>query len=218
MITHDFRDISQRLAPKPYCTAVSPRQRLTYTVSIMSLVTFTSPSGRLQLRSPELSDATNILHRIQDPQCVAHLPHLRDGKFTLQGITSRIASWRESASETDLFLVIVLRDGQKLIGDGGFEMLDHTTETGEAGVMLNSDPQVRGKGYAIEALEATFQYGFTCLGLQKIILRTLKKNVPMGNLLKKHFQLTPEYREVEAGTECVFTMLKDNFIALHLKR
>src|SRR5436305_14078977 len=67
----------------PYCTSVSSRQCHTYTVSIMSLVTFTSPSGRLRLRSPELSNATNILHRIQDPQSDAHLPHLRNRKINL---------------------------------------------------------------------------------------------------------------------------------------
>lgn len=187
----------------------------------MSLATFTSPTGRLQLRSPELSDAPNILARIRDPQCVAYLPHLRSGTFTLEGTTSQIASWRASASVTDLFLVIVRLDDEQqqkeVIGDGGFESLDLATRTGESGVMLNSGPDVRGKGYAVEALEATFQYGFTRLGLEKIVLRTLRANVAMGKLLEKHFRLVPEYREVEAGTEAVFTMRKDDYIARPLK-
>lgn len=179
----------------------------------MSLVTFDSLQGRLRLRSPELSDATNVLERVQDPLCVAHLPHLRDGKFTIEGVTTRIASWRESASVTDLFLVIVRKVDNQVIGDGGFETLDLAAKTGEAGVMLNSGPDVRAKGYAVEALEATFEYGFTCLGLDRVILRTLKENIAMVNLLGRRFQLIPEYLGVEAGTECVFTIQRETHVA-----
>jgi len=37
----------------------------------------------------------------------------------------------------------------------------------------------------VEALESMFQYRFTELGLERIILRTLKENKPMKGLLER---------------------------------
>jgi len=178
----------------------------------MALVSLKSPSGRLELRSPELSNAPNILARVSDPACVAHLPHLRNREFTLEGINQRIERWRASSSVTDLFLVVISVADGKVIGDGGYEVIDQESKTGEVGVMLNSDESVRGKGYAVEALGTMCDYGFGALGLERVRLRTLKVNAPMRTLLERKFSLTAESREVEAGTECLYTVSRQDWL------
>lgn len=76
--------------------------------------------------------------------------------------------------------------------------------------MLDSDFTVRGKSHAVEALKAMLQYGFIHLFLERIIFRTLEQNLQMRTLLQQHFTFVPEYHQVEAGTECVFTVLKQD--------
>ena len=52
------------------------------TPSLMPLAAFTSPPGRLRLRSPEFSDIPNILARVRQPKCVEYIPHLRVADHT----------------------------------------------------------------------------------------------------------------------------------------
>lgn len=126
-------------------------------------------------------------------------PPLRDWKFTLEGNRQRIEKWRSTSCISDIFLVVVTLADGKVIGDGGFESIDRDSKTGDAGIMLNDDPAVRGKGYAVEALKTTFDYGFGTLGLEKIRLGTLEGNTPMRMLLEKKFILKGEPREAELG-------------------
>jgi len=44
-------------------------------------------------------------------------------------------------------------------------------EIGEAGIILDDSPAIRGKGYAVEALNMVFEYGFDVLGLDEIRIR-----------------------------------------------
>lgn len=82
------------------------------------------------------------------------------------------------------------------IGESGFWPIDSERKMGEMGVMLNSG-EIRGKGYAVEALDMCFAYGFDNLGLETINLGTDRDNEPMKQLMVKKFELTPVFRENE---------------------
>lgn len=181
------------------------------TAHIMSLVSFESAEGRLKFRSPEVSDAQNLLDRVRDPKCVLHVPFLREGKFTLEGNQRRIERWRKETGTKSCFFVVVRKSDDLVIGDGGFETIDLEAHTGDAGIMLDSGEGVRGQGYAVETMQSTFKYGFEHLGLDRIFVRTLKENAPMVGVMEKHFGLKAEEAETEMGLECCFVVQRDRF-------
>ena len=164
-IPHPISIASQRVQPK-------------------AMVSFTSSRGLLLLRTPEISDTANIVSRVQDPARVECLPHLKSAKITDESTQERVVQWRKTSGKEDLFLIIERSADGTVVGDGGYETLHLKEKTGEAGIILNSGPDVRGKGYAIEALESILDYGFRELGLDKKILRTLEANAPMKRLLE----------------------------------
>lgn len=160
------------------------------------MVSFTTTRGRLRLRSPCAADADNILARLQDSECVQYIPGLRDRQFTLQGVQQQIERWLDESAKTSLFLMIESISDDVCIGDGGFESLSFIgdekvdsgeTRTGDIGVILDRSPNVRGMGYAVEALNGMMEHGFRKLDLHMIRLRTLKSNEPMMSLMRKHF-------------------------------
>lgn len=170
-----------------------------------------SPSSRILLRSPIHSDAYSLLARVHDPECTTYLPHLRNPRnpITLASNQKNIKAWRAESGLTGLFLVIVLLPSASdtlsgivdpegpgaTIGDTGFGPLDLKTKTAELGIMLNSGPAIRGRGFAVEALELCFAYGFEKLDLEVIELGTDKDNIPMRSLLEKKLGLTAAWRE-----------------------
>ena len=62
-------------------------------------------------------------------------------------------------------------------------------QIGEAGIMLDDSPAVRGKGYAVEALYMVFEYGFEILGLDEIRVRTLEENAAMRGVMERKVQV-----------------------------
>ncbi|KAF8965041.1 hypothetical protein BDZ97DRAFT_1757470 [Flammula alnicola] len=96
-------------------------------------------------------------------------------------------------------------DAMATIGETGFGSLDLVAKTGECGIMLMSGPLVRGKGYAVEALDMTFAYGFDHLGLERINLGTHKDNLPMRSLMEKKFGVPAQWREEKNDWEFVAT-------------
>jgi RimJ/RimL family protein N-acetyltransferase len=157
---------------------------------------------RLSLRSPTLSDAPSLLARAQNPSCVSHIPGLRYGKPTLTNYESLISAWQTQSTQLkSRFLIIVLISTGESIGDTGFESLHRTihgygdkvasgegeVQIGEAGIMLDDSPAVRGKGYAVEALNMVFEYGFDLLGLDEIRVRTMEANAAMRGIMEQKF-------------------------------
>ena len=53
--------------------------------------------------------------------------------------------------------------------------------------MLDDSPAIRGKGYAVEALNMVFEYGFDMLGLDEIRVRTMKVNAAMRGIIERKF-------------------------------
>jgi RimJ/RimL family protein N-acetyltransferase len=53
--------------------------------------------------------------------------------------------------------------------------------------MFDDSPAIRRKGYAIEALNMIFEYGFGVLGLDEIRVRTMKANAAMRGIMEHKF-------------------------------
>jgi RimJ/RimL family protein N-acetyltransferase len=149
-----------------------------------------SIGNRLILRSPTLSDAPSLFARAQNPFCVSQIPGLRYGKPSLADYESLISTWQtQSIQLKSRFLIIELASTGESIGDAGFESLrraihgygdkvsngETMLQIGEAGIMLDDSSAIRGKGYAVEALNIVFEYGFCVVGLDGIRVRTMEQ-------------------------------------------
>ncbi|KAI9690420.1 MAG: hypothetical protein M1822_009383 [Bathelium mastoideum] len=181
------------------------------------LVSVVSPSGRLLLRSPEEKDAEAILSNVMNPQNVAYLPHLNHQHHTVDRYLERIGEWRASSLKTNLFLVIVRREDDKVIGDCMFESFSPAEqgdwEEGECGIMIDSSE--RGKGYAQEALRTLFDYAFGTLGLDRLTMSTAEENLPMRGLAEKmglHGRIEPK---VPGGRQVVYRLEEEDWCTKH---
>lgn len=118
-----------------------------------------------------------------------------------------IGIWQRKTAEdppSGVFLVAISPEG-KLIGTGGVEEIFTRTEdnqadagigelgkrVGTAGIMIN--PEERGKGYAVEAMRMSFEFGFKSvpdgLGLDEIVVATSLENGGMRGVMEKKFGL-----------------------------
>ncbi|KAF8174077.1 hypothetical protein BJ912DRAFT_858940 [Pholiota molesta] len=154
-----------------------------------------SPAARIFLRSPILSDSFSFTARAHDPLCTAFLPHIANPKnpITVASNEKQIQSWRAESGVGGYFLSI--NDVWQTIGDTGLGPLDLTAKTGETGLMLNSGPITRRKGYAVETLDMIFAFGFDHLGLERIKFGTHEDNVAMRGLLEKKFGIPARWKE-----------------------
>ncbi|TEB28668.1 acyl-CoA N-acyltransferase [Coprinellus micaceus] len=168
-------------------------------------LTSTSPTSRVYLRSPTPSDAENLFARAKDPKCNTYVPFLQSDACTLESTHRSIARWRTNSYISSLVVVIVNKATNAVIGDTGFQGIDFEKKTGELGIMIDSDPAIRGNGYAIEILDILFSYGFheKYLGLEKVVFFTSGDNVPMREVLKRKLGLEERYREEEQDWEYV---------------
>ncbi|KAI9711235.1 MAG: hypothetical protein M1820_002222 [Bogoriella megaspora] len=180
------------------------------------LISIVSPSGRLLLRSPEIADAAAILANVMNPRNVAFLPHLNHQNHTLPGYIELIQQWRQSCLKENMFLVIVRRDDDKIIGDCMFESFSPPGlefEAGDCGIMIDSSE--RGKGYAQEALRTLFDYAFGTLGLERLTMSTAEENTPMRRLADKmglRGRIEPKLPE---GRQVVYHLEEENWCIKH---
>lgn len=74
---------------------------------------------------------------------------------------------------------------------------------GELGIMIDSDPAIRGNGYATEILDMLFSYAFDekHLALEKVVFYTGNNNVPMRELLRRKLGLQEKYQEKDNDWE-----------------
>jgi len=136
--------------------------------------------------------------RVLDPEVVKYLPHLRTRQPSIPDVEGIIRRFREGTLKNNLFLLIQRADTGEVIGDGGLVLMDLEASTGELGVCLNSG-DCRGKGYALEALVAMFDYAFEELGTKVVTLGTLRENKPMRTLLERKFKLIGRLAKREHG-------------------
>lgn len=73
------------------------------------------------------------------------------------------------ANKTDKTFAIVVREGERLIGNVGLMHVNHQRGVAELGIAIG-DKSAWGQGYGTEAVRLMADYGFTFLGLHTIYL------------------------------------------------
>ena len=99
------------------------------------------------------------------------------------GMTGRVIAlpaeraWLENATKDQNILqfAIILRDGNRLIGNLGFNEINQVHRKATLGIFIG-EAEDRSKGYGTEALKLLVDYGFKWLGLRNIDLHVHSNN------------------------------------------
>ncbi|KAJ3532516.1 hypothetical protein NMY22_g7717 [Coprinellus aureogranulatus] len=166
------------------------------TLTETSAQTMSSPS-------PKLITLSSTSPSARDPKCNTYLKFLQSDACTLESTQQIITRWRRESYISSLVVVIVNKANDTVIGDTGFQQINFGKKTGELGIMIDSDPAIRGNGYATEILDILFSYAFdeNHLGLEKVVFYTNGENTPMRELLKRKLGLEERYQEDDQDWE-----------------
>ena len=137
---------------------------------------------RLFLRKFNLKDADFLIKLMNDKDWIRNIGDR--GVHSIRHAEEYIRTrFLKSYDENGFgFYVIALKDSGQLIGTAGLvnrEGLEHVD------IGYGMLPEYRGKGYAFEATKAVYDYGYSELGLNKIIAIVNPDNQGSINLLKK---------------------------------
>jgi RimJ/RimL family protein N-acetyltransferase len=126
---------------------------------------------RLYLRPLEESDLDRCLRWINDSEILEYL-----GRRLPMGRVQE-KEWLSSqyASDSQLNLAIVLKDGDRHIGNCGFNEIDYVNRYAVFGIMLG-EKDAWNRGYGPEAASLVLRYGFGQLGLHRIELDVFSSN------------------------------------------
>jgi len=99
-------------------------------------------------------------------------------------ILARAVQWQATQPRTHYFVAVVLLETQQLIGECGLFMRDEEDLT-VASIGYAFQPQVWGRGYATETVQALLQFGFGVLHLTKIEADCNPANIASWRVLEK---------------------------------
>lgn len=164
-----------------------------------------------------------VLRRLRDTDLEALVAYRADPEV------ARYQSWSDYDAERGRALIdsvrtrqpgqpgwfqfaIALKDTDQLIGDSGFRVDEQDPRQGEVGFTLARGHQ--GRGLATEAVRAVLDYGFTTLGLHRIIAVTDALNAPAAAVLERvgmrregHFRENVWFKGAW-GDEYLYAMLR----------
>jgi RimJ/RimL family protein N-acetyltransferase len=136
-------------------------------------------SQNIFLRPLEESDAQGPYARwLNDEEVCRGNSHHRF-PFTREAALSYILETRQS--KEDLVLAIILRSGERHIGNIALQNTHPITRSAEFAILLG-EKDCWGKGYAKEAARLLFDHGFGTLNLNRIECGTFDDNVAMKRL------------------------------------
>lgn len=156
---------------------------------------------RIYLREVRLSDVNEDYHRwMNDPDVTQYL----ESRFypnSLEGLREYVAS--KLGDRDNVFLAIVLKDGDRHIGNIKLGPINWIHRFADVGIMLG-DKSSWGKGYASEAISLVVDYAFRKLSLHKVTagcycsnqrsLRAFEKaGFQVEGTLKEHYQQDGKY-------------------------
>jgi len=155
---------------------------------------------RLTLREITLGDAEFILRLVNDPSFMSNIGDkgLRNTDDAKKFIRS--GPWKCQEKPGYGQFVVELRESGEPTGVCGLlhrETLD-VTDVGFAFL-----PQYRGHGFAFEAADAVMKYGYSTLGVDRIVALTSEDNVASIKVLKKlgmEFERTVKMSIDDPGT------------------
>jgi len=121
---------------------------------------------RLYLRPLDVeTDLDRCLDWINDPELQARIGRRHPMSKKLE------QEWfeRQYKSEDHINLAIVLKDGDRHVGNCGFNAIDYVNRAAEFGILL-AERDTWGQGYGPEAARLILAYGFEELGLHRVWL------------------------------------------------
>jgi RimJ/RimL family protein N-acetyltransferase len=87
-------------------------------------------------------------------------------------------------SESDLFLAMILREGERFVGTMRLARIDRFAGTADVGIMIGAS-DVRGLGLGADAVRALSAYGFGEMGLRKLTGGCMADNPAMERVFCK---------------------------------
>lgn len=142
-------------------------------------------SHRLHLTPLTMSHAPAVTRWFQDPDIWGHLRNMTEVLSAQQ-----IKDWLQSAQndETYRLYAVYLRQGDVLIGYGGFKNVSTEDRTAEVGLTLG-EKQYHGRGLGCESLWLLCKVGFEVLNLHNILAENYADNpAAIHNARKVGFQ------------------------------
>ena len=126
---------------------------------------------KLYLRPLDLDDLDRCHGWINDPVVAAQIGRHRPMSRAME------SEWlsKQYRSLSDMSLAVVLKDGDRHIGNVGLHSIDGDNRSGEFGILIGEDA-MRGKGYGTEAGRLILAYAFDELGLHRVMLRAFSFN------------------------------------------
>lgn len=175
---------------------------------------------RLLIRPLTPADADGLLAYRSIPDVCRYVPF---GPQTREELLERIATrWTRTELTAEGQVVILgvqVRDTGALAGDVMLAWHSWEHSCGEIGCVFN--PDLSGRGYATEALDALLRLGFEGLGLHRIIARIDERNGPSIRMVRR-LGMRQEARLVENElfkgewtTELDFAILAQEWQARH---
>jgi ribosomal-protein-alanine N-acetyltransferase len=148
---------------------------------------------RLVLRKITMTDAADIFLIRSNADTMKYI-----GRPLLHSISEAqnlIGTFQEGIrNQINIIWGISVKSDPRLVGTIGYRLIDKENLRAEVGYVLG--PDVRGKGYASEALAAVIDFGFAVIGLHSIEARVNPDNVASSKMLLKHrFVKEAHFRE-----------------------
>lgn len=141
---------------------------------------FILETSRLQLRTFALQDAQDLFHLNADPLV---LKYTGDLAFKDENEASDFILHYDHYREYGYGRWAVIdRESEVFLGWCG---LKYSSEKKETDIGFRLQRRYWGKGFATEAAKACMNYGFTELGLTRIVGRAQTKNIPSLKVLEK---------------------------------
>jgi RimJ/RimL family protein N-acetyltransferase len=175
-------------------------------------------TDRLTLRPLHPASDVDAVHAYQSRADVCrYIPYEPRSRAE---VAERLRTARSTLTEEGqaLFLAVVLRSADELIGDVMLAWRSAEHRGGEIGYVLN--PAYQGHGYATEACRAMLALAFDGLGLHRVIARVDARNDASVSVLRRlgmrqeaHL-VQNEWFKGEWTDELDFAMLADEWRAL----
>jgi RimJ/RimL family protein N-acetyltransferase len=135
---------------------------------------------RIYLSPIFTDDIEKYVKWMNDLEVTKFLGALSTENYTIE----REKDFLEKMAKEKFNFAIVLKDGDRLIGNISLFAVNHLYQIGEVGLFIGEEDD-RGNGYGKEALKLILNYGFGYLNLNNIMLRLNGANKIAYNAYKK---------------------------------
>ena len=158
---------------------------------------------RIYLRPLDEEDLDRCLRWINDPEVL----HTLGRRFPMSRTLEKEWLAGHYKSEKRFSFAIVLKDGDRHIGNCGFNDIDYVNRKAVFGILIGEKDQW-GRGYGPEAARLVVDYGFKQLGMHRISLEVYSHNTRAQRAYEKvGFVLEGRMRESHFRDGCYYDTL-----------